>query len=164
MSPRAAWRLEQLGFAEVYNYAPGKSDWTAAGLPREGESADISQAGDIADRQVPTCGLSESLDDVLRRLPDGDDRLCVVVNEVSVVMGTLYLRDRGAMRRAAQSGATAEEAMRAGPPTVRANEQVEPLVERMSDVGVRQVLVTDPEGRLLGLFDRHRAERTLRSL
>ena len=32
MSPRAALRLERFGF-EVYDYAAGKVDWLAAGLP-----------------------------------------------------------------------------------------------------------------------------------
>src|SRR6266511_4403171 len=36
MSPRAAWRLESMGFAEVYDYVAGKADWGAAGLPLEG--------------------------------------------------------------------------------------------------------------------------------
>ena len=35
MSPRAAWRLESLGFARVYDYVAGKADWMAAGLPTE---------------------------------------------------------------------------------------------------------------------------------
>ena len=36
MSPRAAWRLEGLGFERVYDYVPGKADWFASGLPKEG--------------------------------------------------------------------------------------------------------------------------------
>ena len=32
MSPRAAWRLESLGFSHVYDYVAGKIDWLAAGL------------------------------------------------------------------------------------------------------------------------------------
>ena len=39
MSPRAACRLETLGFSEVYDYVAGKADWLARGLPREGEKA-----------------------------------------------------------------------------------------------------------------------------
>ena len=161
MSPRAAWRLEQLGFAEVYDYAPGKSDWTAAGLPREGESAGIPNAGDVAERKVPTCGLDELVAEVLERLPAGEDGLCVVVDQADIVLGTLYLADQDAIRRAAQDGSTAEQAMRPGPSTIRANEQLEPLVERMRHANVRRILVTDPEGRLLGLLDRHQAEGTL---
>src|SRR5689334_6170303 len=35
LSPRAAARLESLGFADVYDYAAGKADWIAMGLPTE---------------------------------------------------------------------------------------------------------------------------------
>jgi rhodanese-related sulfurtransferase len=37
MSPRAACRLDTLGFEHVYDYMPGKFDCLARGLPREGE-------------------------------------------------------------------------------------------------------------------------------
>lgn len=33
MSPRAAWELESLGFAQVFDYVPGKTDWFASGVP-----------------------------------------------------------------------------------------------------------------------------------
>jgi rhodanese-related sulfurtransferase len=39
MSPRAVWRLEAMGFSRVYDYAVGKVDWMAAGLPTEGTNA-----------------------------------------------------------------------------------------------------------------------------
>ena len=39
MSPRAAWRLETLGFAQVFDYADGKLDWMTAGLATEGTNA-----------------------------------------------------------------------------------------------------------------------------
>ncbi len=56
MSPRAAWRLESLGFGEVYDYAAGKLDWMAAGLPTEGTNAELLRAGDVARNDVSTCG------------------------------------------------------------------------------------------------------------
>ncbi|WP_243859906.1 CBS domain-containing protein [Amycolatopsis arida] len=56
----------------------------------------------------------------------------------------------------------AEQLMHPGPTTVRANEPLQPLVERMTRADVDGILVTDPEGRLLGLLDRHDAETTLR--
>ena len=34
MSPRAACRLDTLGFEHVYDYLTGKYDWLARGLPR----------------------------------------------------------------------------------------------------------------------------------
>ena len=69
MSARAAWRLEEtLGFPNVYRYTPGKADWLAAGLSREGELAAVLRIGDVADRDVPTCGPGERVGDVRRRL------------------------------------------------------------------------------------------------
>src|SRR5260370_8526608 len=69
MSPRAACRLEALGFTEVYDFVGGKADWLAAGLPSEGEQAEYPRAGRAADLDAPTCGLDEPLHDVARRLP-----------------------------------------------------------------------------------------------
>ena len=34
-SPKAARKLEELGYQEVYDYEAGKVDWQAAGLPVE---------------------------------------------------------------------------------------------------------------------------------
>src|SRR6266702_5120251 len=39
LSARAAWRLESMGFQEVYRYTPGKADWLAAGWEIEGTQA-----------------------------------------------------------------------------------------------------------------------------
>lgn len=36
MSPRAAARLEGIGFEQVYDYTAGKVDWGSFGLPLEG--------------------------------------------------------------------------------------------------------------------------------
>jgi CBS domain-containing protein len=44
--------------------------------------------------------------------------------------------------------------MDVGPVTVRANEPLEPLLERMASHGVAEMVVTTPEGRLLGVVRR----------
>jgi hypothetical protein len=64
MSPRAACRLETLGFGAVYDYVAGKADWLAHGLPREGELAAEARALDIAAHDVITCPLDARVDDV----------------------------------------------------------------------------------------------------
>jgi CBS domain-containing protein len=51
--------------------------------------------------------------------------------------------------------------MRIGPPTVRASEELAPLVERMSAREIDSILVTDPDGRLLGVMVRTDAEGVL---
>jgi rhodanese-related sulfurtransferase len=45
MSPRAAWRLEAAGFGPVYDYAAGKADWLAAGLPFQGTAKLAERTG-----------------------------------------------------------------------------------------------------------------------
>ena len=110
MSPRAALRLEHLGFTRDYDYVPGKSDWIAAGLPREGESARIPNAGDVAQKDVPTCHFRDPVRDALRRMDRERSAFCVAVDKDQVVLGMLYreeAEDRGAE-------APVEQAMRPG--------------------------------------------------
>src|SRR5713101_6814204 len=59
MSARAASRLETLKFQQVYRYQPGKADWFAAGLPREGTEAGTPRVADVARRDVATCRVDE---------------------------------------------------------------------------------------------------------
>ena len=49
MSPRAEWRL---GFTKAYDYVTGKTDWFAAGLPREGKLVSIPRASTGAANMV----------------------------------------------------------------------------------------------------------------
>ncbi len=55
MSARAAWRLHDLGFADVSRYQAGKDDWLVAGLPLEGRQAGVTRASALARSDVPTC-------------------------------------------------------------------------------------------------------------
>ena len=155
MSPRAAWRLESLGFTQVFDYVAGKADWFASGLPREGRLAKVPDAGDVARRDVPTCGLTQRLGDVAERLRGGWDT-CIVVNDSGVVLGRL--------RKAALSGdpdALVEAAMESGPATYRPNTLLQEVTERMRKRRVTSVLVTTSDGRLVGLLYRRDAERRL---
>src|SRR5919198_6066526 len=95
MSPRAAWRLETLGFREVYDYAAGKQDWAAAGLSTEGKLAELPRAGDVARRDVPTCRLDESVKTIRERVRASGLEACVVVNEERVVFGILLEEELG---------------------------------------------------------------------
>src|SRR5919108_5494598 len=145
MSPRAAWRLEALGFGDVSDYAAGKADWGAAGLPREGRAAAERTAGDAADRDVPTCALEDDLDRVRRRVRTAGWDQCIVVTRDRIVLGRL---GKGALE--ADDGQTVEEAMRSGPGTVRPDAALEPLLARLEQRGLRSALVTTSDGRLVG--------------
>ncbi len=139
MSPRAAWRLERLGFGPVYDYVAGKVDWMASGLATVRADPSERRALDVADREPLACGPATLVAD----LPAG--RSIIVVNDYGIVLGRVpaqhqYIRGR-----------TAEEIMRPGPTTVRANEPLDPLLERMSARSVAEMIVTSPEGRLLGV-------------
>src|SRR5919198_1129237 len=80
MSPRAASRLRTLGFDQAYDYAGGKEDWLAFGLPRDGALADVPLAGDRVRDDVPTCGPGDSLDEVRRRVEQSDWDTCLVLD------------------------------------------------------------------------------------
>jgi CBS domain-containing protein len=153
MSPRAASRLEGLGFTRVFDYVPGKADWFASGLPREGKLASVSTIGEAARRDVPTCAPAEKVGAARERIrKEGWDR-CVVVSRERVVLGLLREKEL-----ATDPQASAEEAMRNGPATFRPNEPVGKIAKGMRERGATAVLVTTSDGRLVGLLYREDAE------
>ena len=154
MSPRAAWRLESLGFGEVYDYVAGKVDWLAFGLPREGDEAATPRAGDIARRDVPTCTLSDPIGAVRQRVEAAGWEQCLVVNDERVVLGRL----RG-KALSADPDALAEAVMEAGPTTVRPDERLADLATRLRERDVASIVVTTPDGRLVGVLFREDVER-----
>ena len=156
MSARAAWRLEALGFARVYRYAAGKADWLAAGLPTEGIGAQALRAGTVARSDVPTCAPSGRVDQAASRARRAGWDSCIVVNAQRVVVGRL----RGDALDAAGE-ATVEQVMEQGPTTIRASEELAGLVQRMRNRNVLSIVVTDPDGRLLGILRRSDAEQAL---
>ena len=85
MSPRAAWRLESLGFGEVYDYVGSKMEWIGAGLPWEGSEASQPRLGDLASADVALCELDDTVGVVRAALGQGP--VCLVVNEERIVLG-----------------------------------------------------------------------------
>jgi rhodanese-related sulfurtransferase len=158
LSPRAAHRLETLGFEQVYDYVEGKADWLGNGLPREGEVADRPYAGELADSDPPTCKLGDSAGVVRARLEGSRYGYCTVVSEDRVVLGRVRKSDLSS----ASDDALAESLMQAGPSTVRFNQHVDELVERLQKNNLATMIVTTPGGCLLGVFHREDGERYLR--
>jgi CBS domain-containing protein len=154
MSPRAAWRLESLGFSEVYDYPPGKADWSASGLPTDGRRASAPTIGDVARCDVPTCAPAEKVGAARERVREAGCDRCVVVSKEGVVLGLLREKELSS-----DPEATAEEAMRNGPATFRPDEPVEKMAKRMRERGASAILVTTPYGKLMGLLPREEAER-----
>jgi CBS domain-containing protein len=159
MSPRAAWRLERLGFTKVYDFVPGKMAWLAMGWSREGTAAAVPNAGEVARRGTPTCALEDRVRDVREMVLAVGRHVCIVVNDAGIVEGRLR---GGALEETPE--ATAEEAMEIGPTTIRPNERLEPLVERMRKRGVRTIIVSDLKGQLVGILYREDAEKALEAI
>ncbi len=157
MSPRAAWRLESLGFTQVFDYVAGKADWLASGLPLEGKLADYPRAGTVARTDVPTCRLTDRLGDVRDRTLDADQNVCVVVNDDRIVLG----RPRGDALHG-DPGATVESVMESGPTTTRPDDPLEAITERLQNARVASILVTTSDGRLVGIRYRKDAEQRLK--
>jgi Mg/Co/Ni transporter MgtE len=155
MSPRAAWRLEALGFAEVYDYDGGKMDWLAFGLPAEGSAASEPSLGDLVNREAPRCSPHERLADVAARMAGGWT-WCAVVNEAAILLGRLRRRQLDE-----HPDLTAEEAMENGPSTYRPSTPAKELLERMKSGRFEAAFVTDSDGRLWGLVSRADLERAL---
>jgi len=139
----------------VIEYVPGKLAWYEDNQPREGKAVEETWIGDVADPEVPTCGLKDRIGDVRSRTGDWDT--CVVVVPQRVVLGLLRKTE---LER--DTNATAEKVMRPGPKTFRPNVTLEELLKSMREHDIQtNSLVTTGEGKLLGVISRADAEATL---
>src|SRR2546421_8987232 len=126
MSPRAACRLETLGY-DVYDYAPGKVDWMARGLPVEGTGAASVTALSLVRDDVVTSGLHDPVDDLARRIDVSPYGFALVISAGRVVLG----RVRRSSIASAESHAPAEGLMEPGPSTIRPHTSLEELSNRL---------------------------------
>jgi CBS domain-containing protein len=156
MSPRAAWRLEELGFSEVYDYVGGKQDWFAAGLPAEGVRPDEDRIATHA-RDVVTCALDERVADVLDRIAGDVWEFAVAVTTTNVVLGRLRLSDA----EAATGEALVRDVMREGPSTFRPNVSVREMAMYMGRHRLPSAIVTTSQGVLVGVVGRNALDAQL---
>jgi rhodanese-related sulfurtransferase/CBS domain-containing protein len=149
MSPRAAARLDSLGFERVYDYAVSKVDYLARGLPREGEKAGETRAADLLRDDVVRCRLNDPIDRAREQIDASRYGFALVLDEAGIVLGRL--------RHSALEGSdaeTVEEAMEEGPSTIRADTSLEKLRDRLEGGGLNFAIVTTPDGVLLGIVCR----------
>jgi rhodanese-related sulfurtransferase len=147
LSPRAACRLEQLGFSDVYDYTASKVAWLAEGGAGEGLLHDSDRAGAVLHRDVPRVALKATIGDLAAIA--GDWELGVVVGDADVVVGVVR---REALGIAAE--VSVESVMQTGPATVRPSISIRELAKSMDDDGQQHVLVTKLGGELIGLVRR----------
>ena len=158
MSPRAACRLETLGFDPglVYDYVEGKAGWLAHGLPREGANATVLYAGELVDADPPTCALGTPVAEIRDALAATGYGFALVITAGRIVLG----RVRRSALGSADASSTAEDIMEPGPSTVRFNTRADELVQRLAKRDLHTAVVTTPNGCLVGVF--HRAEAQAR--
>src|SRR5437870_3610414 len=160
-APRAAARLESLGFSRVHDYAGGKADWVVHGLPLEGRTAGRRRAIEVCRKDIPTCGPHEPLGEVRDRVRAGGYEMCVVVNERGIVLGRLQ---RKSWEKEPES--LAEDCMQLGPPTTRPDHFLHEVIGRFRKGNLDRLLVTwygrdEDGGRLVGVLFREDVERVL---
>lgn len=156
MSPRAACRLEALEFRNVYDYELGIADWKAAGLPVEGQGEGAQQVSEATRIDIPTCTADETVGNARNRTFSAGWDECVVVDCDGLVVGRL--RNQAWETK---DDTVVELVMESGPTTVRPNGILEPLLRRMGERSTTLVLVTTPQGHLVGALVREEAERLL---
>ena len=121
-----------------------------------GEFAAIPKAGDIVRRDVPTCQLTERVGEVFQRCQSAGWNICLVVNELNVVLGRSR---REAWKVAPET--VVEEVMENGPTTFRPDNFLESLVKRMREKKVGSVIITNSDGVLIGMLYRKDGEDLL---
>lgn len=154
MSARAAARLETLGFGQVYRYQPGRADWFAAGLPREGTEASTPRVADIAQRDVPTCGTDEPLGTVRDRVRRLGGDVCVVVDDAHVVLGLVQTASLDVA-----PDTPVAMVMDSSPITFRPNVPTGQLPEYLTAPRAGVAVVTTSDGVLIGLLRVETPER-----
>jgi rhodanese-related sulfurtransferase/CBS domain-containing protein len=147
MSPRAACRLATLGFTHVQDYAPGKVDWLAHGLPAEGTHAKLPTAGSLTRQDAATCALDCSVADARRAIADSPYGFALVLSPQDVLLGRV--------RRSALDGLAdadrIEPILEPGPSTIRPHLLLEELHRKLRGSAVHTLIVTRPDGTLLGV-------------
>jgi rhodanese-related sulfurtransferase len=149
LSPRAAQRLVSLGFREVYDYSASKVDWMARGLPLEGRRAKEKRAIDFAGPRVVTCALGDQVGPLRELVAASAYGFALVLSGDDAVVGRL--------RRAMLEGepeAVAEDVMEPGPSTHRPNLEPSKLLEKLQQKDFKTAILSDPDGRLLGIVRR----------
>jgi rhodanese-related sulfurtransferase len=150
MSPRAACRLATLGFTRVYDYAAGKVDWLGHGLPAEGAHSGLPTAGSLARQDAATCELESPAARTLDAIADSPYGFALVLGAGGVLLGRA--------RRSALDGLAGDDPIEPiiepGPSTIRPHLTLDELRRRLRSSDVHNLLVTRPDGSLLGVVRR----------
>jgi Mg/Co/Ni transporter MgtE len=129
---------------------PGKADWLARGLPSEGEKAGRPRVHSLARDDVVTCSLDATVAGLAERIDASPYGFALVVTAERTLLG----RVRRSALRDADPDSDVERVMSPGPSTVRADLDVDELRDRLDERDLKTAIVSDPEGRLIGVVTR----------
>jgi CBS domain-containing protein len=96
---------------------------------------------------VVTATLDDRIGDIRRQVAESPYGFALVVHKGEVVLGRLRMSE---MEKAAPD-ARAEDVMSPGPSTVRADTEADELAKKLDAKNLKTALVTNPEGRLIGV-------------
>ena len=148
-----------LGFADVYDYAPGKVDWLAHNLEVEGETIDPPTVGRVIRDDAVRCAPTDRATDVLKSIERSPYPFALVTSVDGIVVGRV---------RASALDASSEEPVgdiaEPGPKTFRPHRSAENVARQLAEKDLRWAIVTTPEGRLLGVASREDLERTAQTI
>ncbi|HUJ34309.1 MAG TPA: CBS domain-containing protein [Solirubrobacteraceae bacterium] len=143
-----------LGFADVYDYVPGKVDWLAHNLEVEGEDPGPRTVGRVMRDDAVRCAPTDRAADVHESIDRSAYPFALVTSPGGVLLGRVGASalDPESERRV---GAVAEP----GPKTFRPHHSAENVARQLAEKDLRWAIVTTPEGRLLGVASREDLER-----
>jgi len=117
----------------------------------------VPYAGELVDRDPPTCALNDIVADVRAVLDAARYGFCLVLSEQRILLGRL----RRSPLDAADAQSAVERVMEPGSSTVRFNTPADELVQRLSAKDHTTAITTTPGGCLVGVFDRADAQARL---
>ena len=143
-----------LGFADVYDYVPGKVDWLAHNLEVEGEDPEPPTLGGVMRDDVVRCAPTDHMSAVHASIKASPYPFALMTTDGGTVLGRLPASalDPGS------EDAVADVA-EPGPKTFRPHHSVENVIRHLAEKDLRWAIVTTPEGRLLGVAAREDLER-----
>lgn len=141
-------RLEALGFSDVFDYAGGKRDWLAEGMPGEGDRAGELRAGSVARGDAPTCRPGTTVQRLAGRNDVDVWGRCVVTDEEGTVHGLLISETIGSAR----PEEPVDRVMERAPLTIRPDASLASTLENLEENSSDSVLITTSRGRLLGIL------------
>jgi len=141
-----------MGFHDVYDYAAGKADWIAMGMPMFWRDA-TPRIEDVARKDAPICAAQDAVAVVRAKLPK-DWNVCVVLDSDRIVLGLADFSNE------TDPNQLISDVMRPAPLTFRPGLTVQEVCEYLKARKVETALVTKSTGEFIGVLRREELCRT----